>query len=217
MREAFNEQLGAIFLDLGAICAQVESQVRLATKALMTGDADVAEQVISADVEIDQARERVEDDAFELLSLQQPVAGDLRTIVAALRIVSELERMGDLSVHVAKIARLRVPEVAVPAEVRPTMQRMADVAEAMVVRVHRVLNDRDVAAALSLRDADDEMDQLRRRNFSELLGDHWPHGVEAAVDLALLGRYYERIADHTVSIADRVVFVVTGEHPGEEE
>lgn len=213
MREAFHEQLDAIFLDLGAICAQVESQVRLATQSLMNGDAAVAEQVISADIEIDQARERVEDNAFELLSLQQPVAGDLRTLVAALRIVSELERMGDLSVHVAKIARLRVPDVAVPDEVRPTMQRMAEVAEAMVVRVHKVLNERDVDAARSLREADEEMDQLRRRNFSELLGDDWPHGVEAAVDLALLGRYYERIADHAVSVANRVVYVVTGENP----
>lgn len=213
MREAFHEQLDAIFLDLGAICAQVESQVRLATQSLMSGDAAVAEQVISADVEIDQARERVEDNAFQLLSLQQPVAGDLRTIVAALRIVSELERMGDLSVHVAKIARLRVPDIAVPDEVRPTMERMATVAENMVVQVHKVINERDVEAARDLAEADDEMDRLRRQNFTELLGDEWPHGVEAAVDLALLGRYYERIADHAVSVANRVVYVVTGENP----
>ena len=93
------------------------------------------ERVISADAEIDRARERVEEQAFSLLSLQQPVAGDLRTVVSALRMVSELERMGDLSVHVAKIARLRVPNIAVPREVQPTVQRMADVAEDMVTRV----------------------------------------------------------------------------------
>ena len=89
-----------------------------------SGDAEVAEQVIAADDKIDRARERVEDTAFSLLSLQQPVAGDLRVVVSALRMVSELERMGDLSVHVAKIARLRVPEIAVPEEARP--DRRAD-------------------------------------------------------------------------------------------
>ena len=169
--------------------------------------------MISADVEIDRARERVEDKAFSLLSLQAPVAGDLRVVVAALRMVTELERMGDLSVHVAKIARLRVPNIAVPEEIRPTISRMAEVAEDMVKRVHDVITTRDVAAADEVRQDDEEMDQLRRRSFTELLSDSWDHGVEAAVDVALLGRYYERIADHAVTVANRVVFVVTGENP----
>ena len=150
MREAFHEQLDSIFDDLAAICGSVETAVRLATEALLTGDAEIAEQVISADVEIDRARERVEDSAFLLLSLQQPVASDLRTVVAALRMVSELERMGDLSVHVAKIARLRVPNLAVPAAVRPTIERMAAVAEDMVSRVSKIITDRDVDDALAL-------------------------------------------------------------------
>src|SRR5690242_4166556 len=139
MRELFHDQLDAIFTDLAAICSQVEVAVRLSTEALLTGDAEVAERVISNDLEIDRARERVEDTAFSLLSLQAPVAGDLRVVVAALRMVTELERMGDLSVHVAKIARLRVPNVAVPDEVRPTMARMAQVAEDMVARVAQII------------------------------------------------------------------------------
>ena len=151
--------------------------------------------------------------AFSLLSLQQPVAGDLRTVVAALRMVTELERMGDLSVHVAKIARLRVPNIAVPDEIRPTVSRMAVVAEDMVHRVNEIISSRDVSAAIALGRDDEEMDQLRRRSFTELLSDDWTHGVEAAVDVALLGRYYERIADHAVSVANRVVFVVTGQFP----
>ena len=156
---------------------------------------------------------RVEDTAFSLLSLQQPVAGDLRVVVAALRMVTELERMGDLSVHVAKIARLRVPNIAVPEEIRPTVSRMAEVAEDMVKAVHQVITTRDVNAALEVRKDDEEMDQLRRQSFVELLSDSWSHGVEAAVDVALLGRYYERIADHAVSVASRVVYIVTGEFP----
>jgi phosphate transport system protein len=213
MREAFHEQLDSVFEDLAAIAQRVEDAVRFATEALLAGDAEIAERVISADIEVDRARERVEDKAFSLLSLQQPVAGDLRTIIAALRMVTELERMGDLSVHVAKIARLRVPNVAVPAEVQPTVKRMAVVAEDMVSRVREIITERDVAAAIELGRDDEEMDQLRRTSFTELLSDDWSHGVEAAVDVALLGRYYERIADHAVSVANRVVFVVTGTNP----
>ncbi len=141
------------------------------------------------------------------------MAGDLRTIVAGLRMVGELERMGDLSVHVAKIARLRVPHIAVPEEVRPTMNRMAQVAADMVHRVIAIITARDVEAAIALGRDDEVMDQLRRTSFTELLSESWEHGVEAAVDIALLGRYYERIADHAVSVANRVVFVVTGEYP----
>jgi len=213
MRHAFHEQLDSVFSDLAEICSEVETSVRLATQALLNGDAEGAEQVIAADAKIDAARERVEDTAFSLLSLQQPVAGDLRVVVSALRMVSELERMGDLSVHVAKIARLRVPDIAVPEEARPTVSRMGEVAEDMVRRVAAVIIDKDVEAAIELGRDDEEMDRLRRGSFTQLLGDDWAHGVEAAVDIALLGRYYERIADHAVSVANRVVFVVTGQFP----
>ena len=213
MRDAFHDQLDGIFGDLAAIGRLVETAVEQATRALLTADASLAEQVISSDAEIDLARERVEDDAFQLLSLQAPVAGDLRVVVAALRMVTELERMGDLSVHVAKIARLRVPNVAVPEQIRPDIERMAHVAEAMVRRSTIIIAERDVDAALELRRDDEEIDRLRRDSFVTLLADDWRHGVEAAVDAALLGRYYERIADHAVSIANRVVFVVTGESP----
>ena len=122
MRDAYTDQLDAIFDDLAGISRRVQTAVGEATEALMTGNSSIAEKVISQDADIDRAREKVEDSCFALLSLQQPVAGDLRTVVAALRMVAELERMGDLSVHVAKIARLRVPDVAVPEEVRPTMR-----------------------------------------------------------------------------------------------
>jgi phosphate transport system protein len=213
MREVFHDQLESIFDDLAAICSQVEEAVSSATESLLKGDATVAERVISSDAAIDEARERVEETAFSLLSLQAPVAGDLRVVVAALRMVTELERMGDLSVHVAKIARLRVPNVAVPEEIRPTISRMAEVAEDMVRRVQDVITSRDVAAAIEVGKDDEEMDQLRRQSFTELLSDSWSYGVEAAVDVALLGRYYERIADHAVSVANRVVYIVTGEFP----
>jgi len=175
MREAFHDQLESIFDDLAAICSQVEEAVSGATEALLKGDAEIAQRVISADASIDQARVRVEDTAFSLLSLQAPVAGDLRVVVAALRMVTELERMGDLSVHVAKIARLRVPNIAVPEEIRPTISRMAEVAEDMVKAVQQVITTRDVNAALEVRKDDEEMDQLRRQSFVELLSDSWSY------------------------------------------
>ena len=213
MRDAYADQLDSIREDLLAMTRLVGTAVTHATSALLDGDATVAEQVISDDAAIDALRVKIEDHSFELLSLQNPVAGDLRMLVASLRMVSEFERMGDLSVHVAKIARLRVPDVAVPAELVPTIARMAAVAEVMIAKVGHIIADSDVAAAEELEQVDEEMDRLRRSSFRELLGSEWKHGVEPAVDIALLGRYYERIADHAVSIANRVVFVVTGESP----
>ena len=127
--------------------------------------------------------------------------------------VAELERMGDLAAHVAKIARLRYPERAVPEALRANFIRMGDVAEKMVVGAGQTLIDRNIQVAEELRSRDEEMDELRRTQFRVLLSDDWPYGVEAAVDVALLGRYYERIADHAASMARRVIYVVTGEFP----
>ncbi|MBO9521765.1 MAG: phosphate signaling complex protein PhoU [Nocardioidaceae bacterium] len=213
MRDAYADQLDSIRDDLLTMTRLVETAISEATKALLDGDATIAEQVISADAQIDALRVQIEEHSFELLSLQNPVAGDLRMLVASLRMVSEFERMGDLSVHIAKIARLRVPDVAVPTEVVPTITRMAAIAEVMIAKVGHIIANSDVAAAEELEQVDEEMDRLRRQSFRELLGSDWKHGVEPAVDIALLGRYYERIADHAVSIARRVVFLVTGEQP----
>jgi phosphate transport system protein len=210
MRDAYFDQLDSIVDDLVAMTYEVQHAVREATKALLTADADIAEKVISEDAAIDAARERIEARSFELLALQQPVAKDLRMLVAALRMVADLERMGDLSVHVAKVARLRVPATAVPEELVPTIERMATVAEKMVGTVAGIIAEGDVDGARQLEEDDEEMDSLRRSSFRLMLDDSWPHGVEPAVDIALLGRYYERIADHAVSLARRVVYLVTG-------
>jgi phosphate transport system protein len=213
MRDAYADQLDSIRDDLVTMARLVREAVSEGTAALLEGDAQRAERVISNDAHVDDVREKLEEHSFELLSLQNPVAGDLRMLVASLRMVSELERMGDLAVHIAKITRLRVPDVAVPDAVVPTIARMAAVAEVMIGKVEHVIAHSDVAAAQELEEVDQEMDRLRRTSFRELLGSDWTYGVEPAVDIALLGRYYERIADHAVSIARRVVFLVTGEQP----
>jgi phosphate transport system protein len=214
MRDAYFDQLDAIVDELVTMTHEIQVAVARATQSLLTADAEVAEKVISDDAAIDAMRERIELQCFDLLALQQPVATDLRMLVASLRMVADLERMGDLSVHVAKVARLRVPLVAVPAELVPTIERMATVAEKMVGTVAGVIAERDVEGARAMEEDYEEMDALRASSFRLMLGDDWTHGVEPAVDIALLGRYYERIADHAVSLARRVVYLVTGETVG---
>lgn len=216
MRDAYTDQLDSIRDDLMRMARLVREAVCEGTAALLEGDALRAEKVISADGEVDALRIKLEEHSFELLSLQNPVAGDLRMLVASLRMVSEFERMGDLAVHIAKIARLRVPDVAVPDQVVPMIARMAAVAEVMIGKVEFVIANSDVAAAIELEEADQEMDKLRRNSFRELLGSDWTHGVEPAVDIALLGRYYERIADHAASMGRRIIYVVTGQFPEED-
>jgi phosphate transport system protein len=211
MREIFLSQLDLIVSDLVTMTGRVQQAVRSSTDALLHARVEVADDVIAGDALIDADRERIEDKSFELLALQQPVAGDLRMLIATVRMVADLERMGDLAVHVAKVARLRAPHAAVPVEVLPTIERMGELAGNMVGAAAGIIRDRDVRAAIALEKDDEEMDDLRRQSFQLLLSDSWSHGVEPAIDAALLGRYYERIADHAVSLGRRVVYLVTGE------
>lgn len=213
MRDLYHDQLDSVIADLVTMTHSVRDATRRATEALLTANAEVAESVISDDVKIDDWRTSIEDRSFGLLARQQPVAGDLRMLVAALRMVADLERMGDLAVHIAKVARLRYPDHALPSTAEPIIREMAEVAEIMVTSVSQIVANQDVAAAADLEREDEVMDRLRRAGFRTLLSDSWEHGVEPAIDVALLGRYYERIADHSVSMARRVVYLVTGEHP----
>lgn len=213
MRNSYHDQLDDILADLVHMCQKVAIAVRSSTSALLEADIHLAEQVIGDDTELDRMQADIEERAFTLLARQSPVAGELRTVVASLRMVTELERMGDLAAHVAKIARLRYPEVAVPELLRPNFVRMGDVAEKMVVTAGHTLSSRSIESAEDLRSRDEEMDDLRSSQFRVMLGDGWEYGVEAAVDVALLGRYYERIADHAASMGRRIIYVVTGEFP----
>jgi phosphate transport system protein len=211
MRDSYYDQLDTIVDDLVALTGTVRGAVAESTTALLDADARLAEAVIGGDAAIDEAAEGIEERALLLLATQQPVATDLRQLVATLRMLTDLQRMGDLSVHVAKVARMRVPDSAVPPQLHPTIRSMAKVADSMIDAAARIVANRDVVAAARLEDEDDEMDRLRKDLFRTILSDSWQHGVEPAIDLALLGRYYERIGDHAVSMARRVVYLVTGE------
>jgi len=213
MRTSYHEQLDDILAELERMTRTVSTAVRRSTTALLDADIKVAEEVIAADVEVDSAGEGLEDKIFDLMARQAPVANELRMLVAGLRMVADLERMGDLAAHVAKISRMRYPASAIPAELQDLVGKMGSVAEEMVNAAGDVIKSRDVEAAQGLESTDDEMDKLRTSQFRLMMDDSWQHGVEAAVDIALLGRYYERIADHAVSMARRVVYLVTGELP----
>jgi phosphate transport system protein len=211
MREAFHDQLDAMSDDLVEMTRLVGSAMSRATTSLLDADLGLAEQVIAGDDGIDAIASKVEDDCFHVSALQQPVATDLRVIVAALRISASLERMGDLAAHIAKAARLRYPASAVPVELRATFTSMGAVAQNVVNKTGSVVATKDIALAADIARADEEMDDLHRELFRTVLAPTWSHGVEAAIDVTLLSRFYERFADHAVTIAKRVVYVVTGE------
>lgn len=213
MRDQYYEQLDRIVDDLVTLTTTVQQMVAQSTAALLEADTTIAEQVIDNGQEVDAATDEVEERALVVLATQQPVATDLRQIVAALRMLADLQRMSALAVHVSKVARRRMPESAVPVAIQPTIRQMAAVADSMIDKAARIVADRDLAAAAALEAEDDEMDRLRTGLFRVLLDGSWEHGMEAAIDLALLGRYYERLGDHAVNMARRVVFLVTGELP----
>ncbi|MCF3135632.1 phosphate signaling complex protein PhoU [Streptomyces olivochromogenes] len=215
MREAYHEELAALCDALVEMARLVGSAIGRATTALLDADLPLAESVIAADVKVDDLQRDLEDRAIALLARQQPVATDLRTVVTSLRMSADLERSGDLAQHVAKLARLRFPEQAIPGDLHRTILEMGQLAQRLMAQAAEVLITKDIAAALQLEQDDDRMDELHRTIFQHLLDDRWKHGVETAVDVTLVGRYYERFADHAVSVAQRVVYLVTGERADE--
>lgn len=217
MQTAYHEQLEALIHRLAAMCRLAGIAMERATQALLQADLVLAEQVIGDHEQITSSSARAEEEAFVLLALQAPVAGDLRAIVSSIQMVADVERMGALALHVAKIARRRHPQHALPEEVNGYFAEMGRVAVDLADSAQDVLLSRDPEKARRIREDDDAMDDLHRHLFSVMMDRDWKHGVSAAVDVTLLGRFYERFADHAVEISRRVIFQVTGELPAEDE
>jgi len=218
MRAGYHEKLSALSEQLGQLCGMAGAAMGHATEALLGADLAAAEQVITDHDHMVARSAGAEASAISLLALQQPVAGDLRDILGSLQIIADLERMSALAVHVAKIARRRHPQHAVPDEVSDCFAEMGRVAVELANIAREVLSTRDPHKAAGVREQDDAMDDLHRQLFTVLIDDRaWKHGIPAAVDVALLGRFYERFADHAVEIGRRVVFQVTGTLPPEQE
>ena len=216
MRTAYHEQLAALTDQLGEMCGLAGVAMERSTQALLQADLALAEQVITDHEHIAAMSIRAEEAAFVLLALQAPVAGDLRAIVSSIQIVADVDRMGALALHVAKIARRRHPQHTLPEEVNGYFAEMGRVAVDLGAAAQEVLVTRDPEKAARISEDDDAMDDLHRHLFSVLMDREWKHGVAAAVDVTLLGRFYERFADHAVEISRRVIFQVTGRFPDEE-
>jgi phosphate transport system protein len=211
MREEFQADLNEVSRLLVTMAEAVRAAMRKATSALLTADLEAARTVMERDAEVDALYGQVEAKVADTIARQAPVASDLRTVITALHVSADLERMGDLAEHVAKTAQRRHPSPAVPAELRAVFQQMADVADRMADKITTVLMKPDVELAAQLDKDDDVMDELEHDLFAILLHDNWPYGAETAIDGALLGRFYERYADHAVNVGEQVIYLITGE------
>ncbi|MGN9910889.1 phosphate signaling complex protein PhoU [Phytohabitans sp. LJ34] len=209
------DELRADLLEVGRLLVSMAEAVRTAmshaTEALLTANREICETVVSRDAEVDDLQRQVEQQVYDTLARQAPVATDLRLVITGIQIGADLERMGDLAGHVAKTALRRYPAPAVPPELREVITSMGGVADRMAGKVGLALTTQNARLGAELEGDDDAMDDLQRRLFSILLHKDWPHGAEAAIDGALLGRFYERYADHSVNAGQQVVYLVTGE------
>lgn len=207
MREAYHEQLDLLIDDLARMTLLVEDTMGQAVLALLNADAEAARRVVRGCAEFAPLARDIDERALILAARQQPVAADLRTIVAALRTTMDLERMSRLACHVAEIAEQRQPLCAVPPELAGTVAQMGRVARAATAEIAKALTARDWHAAARLDRSDDAMDLLQRELHERVLDGSWPHGTQVAVDSALIGRYLERYADHAVAVAHHVGFL----------
>jgi phosphate transport system protein len=211
MRSAYRERLTELTDWLGEMCGLAGVAMERATQALLDADIVLAEQVFTDHDQIAALGARTEESSFALLALQKPVGADLRATVGAIQAVADIDRMGRLAMHVAKIARRRHPEHALPPEVNGYFAEMGRLAVKLSKSAQEVLLSCDPRRAARIREEDDAMDELHRYLFTVLMDREWKHGVATAVDVTLLGRFYERFADHAVEVARGVIFKATGE------
>jgi phosphate transport system protein len=211
MREVFQQELREVQGRLVEIAALVADSMSRATTAFNDSDISLAEQVIAGDAIVDDAARTLDELAIDILARQQPVARDLRIVVSALRISASLERMGDMTGHIAQLARYRFPDKVVPKTLRPTFRELGRLDTEIAYRLVDLLRTQDVSIAEQIRDLDDEVDALHLSVFDKVLGETWKGAAVDTVDATLASRYHERFADHAVSIAKKVQYLSTGE------
>jgi phosphate transport system protein len=211
MREVFQQELREVQDGLVEIAGLVAESIEKATKAFNESDVSLAEQVIAEDPRIDQAAVALDELAITILARQQPVARDLRIVVSALRISASLERMGDMSTHIAQLSRYRFPDKVVPKSLRSTFAEMGRLDVEIARKLARLLDNEDVKLAEEIRNEDDKIDALHLSVFDAVLGETWKGEAVDTVDATLASRYHERFADHAVSIAKKVQYLATGD------
>src|SRR3954447_467259 len=211
MREVFQQELTEVCERLVTIAELVAASIEHATQAFNESDVNLAEQVIADDDRIDELALSLDELAINILARQQPVARDLRIVVSALRISASLERMGDMSSHIAQLARYRFPEKVVPKGLRGTFREMGRLDVTIAQKLVDLLRTEDVQVAEEIRNEDDKVDELHLAVFDKVLGETWKGGAVDTVDATLASRYHERFADHAVSIAKKVQYLATGD------
>lgn len=211
MREIFVQELAQVGDDLQEMSTLVIEAIENASTALQTADLQLAEKVIKADEKVDEIERRVDAQCISILALQQPVATDLRVVIAALRMSGTIERMGDLARHIAYVARGRYPQEAGSPALRPVLLEMGEAATKVAHQVGTMLETRDLALAAGVERDDDRLDGLHKQTFPLLLDPEVEMTRQQVVDGVLLGRYLERFGDHGVSVARRISYLVTGD------
>lgn len=219
MRELYRADLERLERDLVGTARLVHRAVLDARAALDAADVHLAEQVISEDARIDLMQEGLDEQAVRLLSLQAPVASDLRTVLATLRMSASLERMGDLARHIAQLTRLRYPEHVIPAPVRPVFTAMCDAAVDVAEETVLLLETQDLAHADRIHAVNEDVNALHASVFRFIAASDWTATPATTTDVTLASRYLERFTDHGLSVAAKVRYLVTGEwayHRGSE-
>jgi len=200
------ELLKTRLLEMGGLA---EDRLKLAVRALVDRDVAIVERVVVSDVAINQLHIEIDDRCFKLLALHQPMAVDLRAIVSAVKINTDLERVGDLAINIAEAAGRYLQHP--PVKELQDIPRMADIAQLMLSDALDSYVHRDVTLARSVLDRDDELDGLKTTVFRDLLahmaGDN--RTVEPGLDLILVSRHLERVGDHATNIAEDVIFMVS--------
>ncbi len=217
VRRSYHEQLDDLRHDVCRLGALAAEAIGEGTEAFLTADLESADRVISSDMFLDDLTHSIEERSYRLLALQQPMASDLRQLVTMLRIIHEIERTGDLMVNIAKTTR-RVYPSEMPPRIRGLVARMGNQATVQLRVAMEAFGESDAARALALPDMDDVMDELQKELFRAIFAtpDDGDAGLHRSVQIALVGRYYERIADHAVNVGQRVAYMVTGELPAAE-
>ncbi|HVF20237.1 MAG TPA: phosphate signaling complex protein PhoU [Mycobacteriales bacterium] len=208
-RVRFHDQIETALAEIVEMICLVDAAVEQVTESLLTGDIRLAETVISQDDAIDALYRKLELAIHEMFARQAPVAGDLRALIAIIRMIGDLERSGDLALNIAKTVR-RIYPLELPAGCGPTVARMGEQARILLQGAAQSVRDLEPDTAERLDLMDDVMDELSVEMFRALADPAAGVEVETAMHLALVTRYYERIADHAVSVAERVEFLVTG-------
>lgn len=213
MRVIFNEEMKSVATNIERMAKLVAKAMNDAGNALINADLDAAQTVIDNDADLDALELSVIDQCLTLLARQNPVATDLREVVATMRLAATFERMGDLTSHVAQIARRTWPDSAIPDEARETIVAMIDFLRELSGRLTDMLSRRDVSMAETIIASDDTLDTLHEKIFELVEGEAWHGTRKQLIDVVLLSRFIERIGDHSVAAARQVLFIVSGFDP----